>query len=92
MEHMKAVSSSKPNVSNAIAKHRSKFHSQLDPGQLSLQLQPKLISSNVKFNLNRYIQESVQINKNNLDDQVYVMNQKSEWNNHGVTRLTVVRE
>ena len=92
MEHMKAVSSSKPNVSNAIAKHRSKFHSQLDPGQLSLQLQPRLISSNVKFNLNRYIQESVQINKNNLDDQVYVMNQKSEWNNHGVTRLTVVRE
>ena len=81
-EHMGEVRNRR--ASNALFKHHSNFHSETEPNFTS-----RPIHSGIRFNLDRFIMEGHQINKNSLDENGILLNSRSEWDHRGIPRLQV---
>ena len=86
-EHLKAVKNG--DQTNALGKHVADKHPNCDLNELKFKTQ--LIQSNIPHNTNIYIKESLVIEKLRTDPNVKTLNSKSEWNQSGLSRLTVLR-
>ena len=70
-------------MKNAMAKHIHVFHPDQTPDFTSK------ILGKYKYNMTRYIAESLFIEKFTRQTQTRVINQKSEWGRQKLTRLTL---
>ena len=68
---------------NALAKHSSKFHPGL-PSEFSTS-----IIDRQKYNMQRYISESLYIEKSTKENNVIVLNSKSEWGRQELSRINI---
>ena len=51
----------------------------------------EIVKGNVKFNLERFIYEAVEIERTRNSPEIYVMNSRSEWGSKGLPRITVLQ-
>ena len=66
---------------NALAKHMTNEHPNEEP-----KFEAKIIDSQ-KFNLHRYVSESLHIEETTKDKEVKVLNSKAEWGRQKLTRI-----
>ena len=78
-EHMSAVSQS--DMKNAIAKHMYNEHRNMSPNITTS------ILGTQRFNLQRYVAESLLIEKSTKNPENIVMNSKGEWGRQKLTRI-----
>ena len=75
---------------SALSKHAKMIHPQLVLQNVELVSElfsASIIKPTVKFNVQRYVAESLVVEKFNNDPNVELMNQKAEWGNNRVRRL-----
>ena len=72
----------KKSTRNAQSKHHWGEHPTEDP-----YFETVMVEYPHRFNLERYIAESIQIEGARLDPSINLMNQRSEWGHTGVIRL-----
>ena len=82
LEHVKSVR--QKNQNNALAKHMSLYHSDEEANFVTT-----CISGGIKFNLNRFILEAIEIEEARLNPEIRVMNSRSEWGGKGLPRIVV---
>ena len=82
MEHIGEIRQGRR--SNALFKHHTNLHQNLVPNFRS-----RPIQGGIKFNVDRFITEGHQIQKASLDQNILVMNSRSEWGHRGLPRLQV---
>ena len=70
--------------SNALYKHSINEHSTEQPNFVS-----KPIQSGFKYNLDRFIFESIKIQHGNLDNNINCLNSRAEWGHRGLPRLQI---
>ena len=51
----------------------------------------EIVKGGIKFNLNRFILESLVIEDARSDDQIKVMNSRSQCGGQGLTRITITQ-
>ena len=78
-EHKNAMDRKDPK--NALAKHMTNEHPNEEP-----KFEAKIIDSQ-KFNLHRYVSESLHIEETTKDKEVKVLNSKAEWGRQKLTRI-----
>ena len=69
---------------NALAKHLARYHPGVIPSNLTFSAS---IIDRQKYNLQRYISESLQIEKLTKIPEMMVMNSKGEWGRQKLTRI-----
>ena len=72
---------------SALAKHVKFTHPDLLNNDPNTVYDAKILSSNFRHNVTRYVTESLQINQANNDTNISLMNGKNEWGNKRVRRL-----
>ena len=72
------------NTSNALAKHLVDRH--LDE---EVEFTTTCLSGGMKFNLNRFILEAIEIEDAKCDPKINILNSRSEWGGKGLPRLVV---
>ena len=82
LEHKSSVRQG--HVSNALAKHMALYH----PGQ-EASFVTKCLSGGIKYNLERFILEALEIEEARQSQDVRVMNSRSEWGGKGLPRIQV---
>ena len=70
--------------SNALFKHSINEHPTEQPNFVS-----KPIQSGFKYNLDRFIFESIKIQHGNLDNNINCLNSRAEWGHRGLPRLQI---
>ena len=85
LEHSAALRTA--SLKNAIAKHENMHHAQNRGEYVG-----EIIEGSIKFNLERFVTEAIQIEKAKRSADTMLLNQKGEWGHFGVTRLQVVNE
>ena len=89
LEHVNALQ--KKNMSYAMTKHYRIAHPDVNTNQAENLVRFKIISSTIKFNLQRFISEAFLIEKmDQYKNNIKVLNSKSEWATGRLRRLTVV--
>ena len=83
-EHMQCVRSQQ--ISNALAKHVELFHT-----NDNAEFVTEVIKGNIKYNLERFIYEAVEIEAIRNDPDIYTMNSRSEWGGKGLPRVQIVQ-
>ena len=74
-----------------MTKHFRFAHPDLKTNQAENLVRFKIISSTIKFNLQRFISEAILIEKmDQYKNNIKVLNSKSEWATGRLRRLTVV--
>ena len=81
-EHMSAVNQS--DMKNAIAKHMYNEHRNMSPNVTTS------ILGTQRFNLQRYVAESLLIEKSTKNPENIVMNSKGEWGRQKLTRIALL--
>ena len=81
-EHMCEVQ--RRSTSNAQSKHHWEKHPTQEPKYTT-----RIISGGIKYNIERYIKEALQIESAKENTNINLINQKSEWGMTGVPRLRV---
>ena len=81
-EHMSAVNQS--DMKNAIAKHMYNEHRNMSPNITTS------IQGTQRFNLQRYVAESLLIEKSTKNPENIVMNSKGEWGRQKLTRIALL--
>ena len=69
---------------SAITKHHQQKHRGEDPEFVTT-----VVKGGVRFNLDRFITEAIEIETHNFTPGVRVLNSKSEWGHRGLPRLVV---
>ena len=88
-EHLNALQ--KRNLSYAMTKHYRLAHPEVDTTEAEYMIRFKIISSSIKFNLQRFITEAFTIEKmDQYKNNIKILNSKSEWGSGRLRRLTVV--
>ena len=82
LEHMSEVRRRSSN--NAQAKHHWTSHPAEEPS-----FKTQIVRGGIYFNIERQIHESIEIEEASLNDNVNLLNQRSEWGNRGLVRLVV---
>ena len=75
---------------SALSKHHVVKHPQIaidSKSDIDKIFSASVIKGGFRFNVNRYVNESIQIDKFNNDPSVQLLNNKSEWGNNRVRRL-----
>ena len=85
-EHIQCVRSQQ--VSNALAKHVELFHADDDD---TAEFVTEVIKGNIKYNLERFIYEAVEIEAIRSDPNTHTMNSRSEWGGKGLPRVQIVQ-
>ena len=80
IEHQKEIRSKRQ--SNSLYKHHEMNHTDLEP-----RFKSKPLRRGIKFNLDRYITEALLIEEANMDPNVDLLNNRSEWGQRGVPRV-----
>ena len=83
-QHMQQIASK--STSNALSKHHWEEHQNMDP-----EFSTSILKGGFRFNLDRQICESIYIEQMNQDPEINLLNQRSEWGNHGIPRLQIRR-
>ena len=73
-------------ISNALAKHVELFHT-----DDNAEFVTEVIKGNIKYNLERFIYEAVEIEAIRNDPDIYTMNSRSEWGGKGLPRVQIVQ-
>ena len=71
-------------TNNPQSKHHWEKHPDLQPKFVT-----QIVSAGIKFNTDRFIRESLEIEKAKNDPNLNCINQKSEWGHSGLVRLTI---
>ena len=71
---------------SALSKHQLKCHRDGAP-----KFQTEIIQGGIQFNLDRFVRESLEIEKLRNDQDVVPLNQRSEWGHKGLPRINVQR-
>ena len=71
---------------SALSKHQLKCHRDGSP-----KFQTEVIQGGIQFNLDRFVRESLEIEKLRNDQNVVPLNQRSEWGHKGLPRINVQR-
>ena len=69
---------------SAITKHHLQNHRGEDPEFVTT-----VVKGGVRFNLDRFITEAIEIETHNFTPGIRVLNSKSEWGHRGLPRLVV---
>ena len=85
-EHFQCVRNKKYEGS-ALAKHIKFTHPDLLENDPHTMYDAKIVSSNFRHNVTRYVSESLQINEANNDPNTFLINGRTEWGNNRVRRL-----
>ena len=70
--------------SNALFKHSTNAH----PGE-NVQFMANPLVTGIKYNLDRFIFESIKISENYNNNNVNLLNSRAEWGHRGLPRLTI---
>ena len=73
--------------SNAMYKHSVREHQ----GQTT-EFRSKVLKGNIKYNMDRFILESLRIQKASLDERQNIMNSRGEWGHRGLPRLQIQQQ
>ena len=84
-EHQTAVRQCQ--TGNPLAKHHQTAHSEDTP-----RFQTKIVHGGVRFNLDRFLTESLEIESARQKPDINLLNQKSEWGHQPLPRLSVMRD
>ena len=60
------------------------MHPNSDP-----QFSSKPLRGNIQYNMDRFILEAYKIDQANQDENITVMNNRSEWGNRGIPRIII---
>ena len=71
-------------LSFALFKHSTNAHPNLVP-----EFESKPIQGGFKYNVDRFIFESLKIQQGNQDSNINVLNSRAEWGHRGLIRLQV---
>ena len=82
VEHLGAVRGNHAN--NALAKHMRIFHPNEQASFVT-----KCLSGGIKYNLERFICEALEIEEARSNPEIRVMNSRSEWGGRGLPRVVV---
>ena len=82
LEHMGEIR--RKQTSNALYKHHSQMHPNTDP-----QFSSKPLRGNIQYNMDRFILEAYKIDQANQDNNIVVMNSRSEWGNRGIPWIVI---
>ena len=82
LEHISDVNNSRS--SNALFKHNEIAH----PGEI-VKYKSKPILSGIRFNLDRFILESLKIQQYSQDTNINILNSRAEWGHRGLPRLQI---
>ena len=82
VEHQKALQNRTRN--SALSKHQEATHPNTQP-----EFQGSIVKGGIRFNVERFILESIKISEANDDSNVNLLNQKGEWGDRGIPRLRV---
>ena len=72
-------------TSNALAKHIALHHE--DSNQVVFV--SEIVQGGIKYNLERFIFEAIEIEDARNDPQIITMNSRSEWGGRGLPRIQV---
>ena len=84
LEHIQCVRSLQ--VKNALAKHVTLYHTHDDAEFVT-----EIIQGNIKYNLERFIFEAIEIEGIRSNPDIYTMNSRSEWGGKGLPRIQIVQ-
>ena len=82
LEHIKCVGAK--NVSNALGKHVA-LHHQYE----NAEFETEVIRSGIKYNLERFIFEALEIENARSNPDYNMMNSRSEWGGKGLPRIVI---
>ena len=82
LEHANAIRRGQNN--SALAKHQMSKHRQTSP-----RYKTTVIQGGIKFNLDRFVREALEIDSAKDDQNFYLLNQRSEWGNSGLPKLSL---
>ena len=79
------------NLAYAMSKHYRMEHPHIDTSRRDNLLRFRILSSSVKFNLQRFIAEAFTIEKmDGYKEHIMILNSKTEWGCGRLRRLAVV--
>ena len=85
MEHSYCARTKK--VSNALGKHSALHH----VGENEVEYVSEIIQGGIKYNLERFIFEAIEIEEGRNNPVYTIMNSRSEWGGRGLPRIQVVQ-
>ena len=86
MEHSYSARTKK--VSNALGKHSALHH----VGENVFEFVSEILQGGMKYNLERFIMEAIEIEEGRDNPEYTIMNSRSEWGGHGLPRIQVVHQ
>ena len=85
IEHHNLISAK--NTSNALSKHHWREHPLDAP-----KFETTLIKGGLRFNVDRFICESLEIERSQANPDINTLNQRSEWGHRGIPRLAIISD
>ena len=85
MEHSYCARTKK--ISNALGKHSALHH----VGENTVEYVSEIIQGGIKYNLERFIFEAIEIEEGRNNPVYSIMNSRSEWGGRGLPRIQVVQ-
>ena len=86
MEHINCARTK--NVKNALGKHSALHHE----GEVSVEFETEILQGGMKYNLERFILEAIEIEEGRNNPAYTIMNSRSEWGGRGLPRIQVVQQ
>ena len=76
------------NVKNALGKHTALHHNV----ENSVEFESEILQGGIKYNLERFIFEAIEIEEGRNNPEYIIMNSRSEWGGRGLPRIQVVHQ
>ena len=84
LEHLRAIRTK--NAKNALSKHMSIYHQNEDADFVTT-----CLAGGIRYNLDRFILEALEIEEAKNDNNTQIMNSRSEWGGKGLPRIVVTQ-
>ena len=75
-------------MKNALGKHSALHHE----GEVSVEFETEILQGGMKYNLERFILEAIEIEEGRNNPAYTIMNSRSEWGGRGLPRIEVVQQ